>query len=146
MRLATTGLVLDTNVVLDWLVFDDAATRALAPAWVGGRWLWWVSPSVLAEIEAVLARPLAERWEVRRKQALTRDWQPLARRCAEPHAGGTSSMRCRDPDDQKFVDLALAQRAGVLLTRDRALLALARAAAGFGLTITTPARWTLPPA
>lgn len=144
MSLAATGLVLDTNVVLDWLVFDDPATHALAPAMRDGRLLWWLCPSIVAEIDAVLARPLAERWELRRKQALTRDWQRLARLHAEPDAACASSMRCRDLDDQKFVDLALARRARVLLTRDRALLALARAAVPFGLTITTPARWTVP--
>ena len=32
---------------------------------------------------------------------------------------------CRDPDDQKFLEAALAARAEFLLTRDRALLELA---------------------
>jgi len=35
---------------------------------------------------------------------------------------------CRDPDDQKFLEAALAARAEFLLTRDRALLELARRA------------------
>jgi predicted nucleic acid-binding protein len=33
---------------------------------------------------------------------------------------------CRDPDDQKFLEAALASRADFLLTKDRALLDLAR--------------------
>ena len=49
-------------------------------------------------------------------------------------------LQCRDPDDQMFIDLALAQRARWLLTRDRALLALARPAAAYGLEIAAPRR------
>jgi len=46
--------------------------------------------------------------------------------------------RCSDPDDQVFLELA--QRAGVdwLLTRDRALLKLARAKHGLGFRIAAP--------
>jgi predicted nucleic acid-binding protein len=33
---------------------------------------------------------------------------------------------CSDPDDQKFLELALACGAGLLVTKDRALLELAR--------------------
>ena len=50
-------------------------------------------------------------------------------------------LDCRDPDDQRFVDLAVAQSARYLLTRDRALLALARGARKrFGLLIIQPER------
>jgi predicted nucleic acid-binding protein len=34
--------------------------------------------------------------------------------------------QCRDPDDQKFLELAMAANADVLVTKDRALLELAR--------------------
>ena len=39
--------------------------------------------------------------------------------------------RCRDRDDQKFLEAALAARAGFLVTKDRALLDLARRVAPF---------------
>jgi predicted nucleic acid-binding protein len=44
---------------------------------------------------------------------------------------------CRDRDDQKFLEAALAAGAGFLVTRDRALLGLARRALPF--RILTPA-------
>ena len=47
-------------------------------------------------------------------------------------------MRCRDPHDQKFLDLAFSAQAAVLLIEDEAPLALARKALGFGVHILFP--------
>ncbi len=47
-------------------------------------------------------------------------------------------MRCRDPRDQKFLDLAFSSQAAVLLTKDEDLLALAGKARGFGVRILSP--------
>jgi predicted nucleic acid-binding protein len=48
---------------------------------------------------------------------------------------------CRDPLDQKFLDLAVSVRAGWLITRDRDLLKLARKTRRQGLLIVTPECW-----
>ena len=53
--------------------------------------------------------------------------------------------RCSDPDDQIFIDLAIAQGAQLLLTRDRALLKLARKAQRHGVWVATPERWAAQP-
>jgi len=50
-------------------------------------------------------------------------------------------MRCNDPDDQKFVDLALAYGARWLLSRDRAVLKLAKRCRTLGLQVLTPEQW-----
>jgi predicted nucleic acid-binding protein len=42
----------------------------------------------------------------------------------EPQRAGLP--RCRDPDDQKFLEAALAAHADFLITKDRALLHVAR--------------------
>jgi predicted nucleic acid-binding protein len=47
-------------------------------------------------------------------------------------------LACVDPDDQKFLDAAFASGADWLLTRDKALLALARRAGAAGLRIGIP--------
>jgi predicted nucleic acid-binding protein len=47
--------------------------------------------------------------------------------------------QCRDPDDQKFLEAALAARADFLVTRDQALLELARRVRQF--RILTPAEF-----
>ncbi|WP_310384090.1 putative toxin-antitoxin system toxin component, PIN family, partial [Roseateles sp.] len=48
---------------------------------------------------------------------------------------------CRDKDDQMFIDLALAEQAGFLISKDRAVLALAKRARRVGLAIMTPEAW-----
>jgi predicted nucleic acid-binding protein len=50
-------------------------------------------------------------------------------------------LRCSDPDDQIFIDAALAHHATWLVTRDRALLKLRRQALAQGLRIVQPAEW-----
>jgi predicted nucleic acid-binding protein len=54
------------------------------------------------------------------------------------------ALRCTDPDDQMFVDLAHAAGARWLVSRDRAVLRLARRAAAFGIAITAPEGWSAP--
>jgi predicted nucleic acid-binding protein len=51
-------------------------------------------------------------------------------------------LHCSDPDDQMFIDLAQTQRVQWLLTRDRALLRLARRARAHGVEVLTPEGWT----
>ena len=55
--------------------------------------------------------------------------------------GEALRMRCTDPDDQTFIDLALSRGAQWLLSRDRAVLKLAKRARVLGLHILTPAAW-----
>ena len=52
-----------------------------------------------------------------------------------------AAFTCKDADDQKFIDLAIAQRVAALLTRDRALLRLAARARRFGVVIAPPEQW-----
>ncbi len=54
-----------------------------------------------------------------------------------------AALRCADPDDQMFIDLALHRSAQLLLTRDKALLALAAAARARGLRILRPQDWAM---
>ena len=138
-------VVLDTNTVLDWLVFGDAAAREVGAAITTGRLTWLATPRMLAELRAVLCRPLAARWDAAREHALTIDVSRWTLPCAEPTIA-THPLVCRDPDDQVFIDLARAHGPAVLFTRDRALLALRRCAATFGVLITTAAAWRAPTA
>jgi predicted nucleic acid-binding protein len=60
-------------------------------------------------------------------------------------ADATGLPRCADPDDQKFMELALASGARWLLSKDHELLKLdrrARVAGGFSILL--PQAWTLP--
>ena len=136
-------VVLDTNIVLDWLVFADASATAVGNAIKTGSLTWLTTPRMHAELRAVLSRPLSTRWESARELALTIDLSRLAMVCTEP-AAAERSLTCRDASDQVFIDLAREHGPAVLLTRDRALLALRRHAAAFGVVIATAAAWRPP--
>jgi uncharacterized protein len=133
------GVVIDTNVALDWLVFADAAVLALREAVEAGRVVWWSCDATRTELAHMLGHRDLQRWAVDLNAALALH-DRLARSMPTPAPAGPG-LRCRDVDDQVFIDLALAQNARWLVTRDRALLALARRAQAVGVQIVSPARW-----
>ncbi len=130
--------VLDTNVWLDWLVFDDPGTRELAARLTAGQLAVVATDRMRDELGHVLRRPgIADRG-LAPEAALAR----FDARVTIVAASGRCPLACRDPDDQMFVDLAVGARARWLLTRDKALLALARRAGrDHGVAVLTPSRW-----
>jgi len=132
-------VVLDTNAVLDWLVFADGPMQVIGQAIAARKTQWLVTPRMLDELRTVMTRPLTPRWEPARELALTIDVMPWATVCPEPVPG--TSLVCRDAADQVFVDLAREHHPTLLLTRDRALLALRRRAGCDGVEIETAAAW-----
>lgn len=132
-------LVIDTNVVLDLVAFDEPSTRPLADAIKTGAATVHACAETLAELRRVLARPkFGPGFDAEAAYARYVAWAQLTTLPAVPAA---VLPRCRDADDQVFLALALAARAERLVTRDRALLALAaRTRRGFGFDICTPAR------
>ena len=134
-------VVLDTNVVLDWLLFNDPSCTQLGEQLESGRLRWIASREMCAELAHVLARsPLDSR--VADAGALWARWDRLAVRSEPlPLSGAAQRLRCTDPDDQIFIDLALAHGARWLLSRDRAVLKLAPRVAAFDLAILSPATW-----
>lgn len=133
--------VLDTNAVLDWLVFGDPRVQPLADAITAGRVVWVATEPMRAELLHVLPRLAQTRWRPdpahvgRMHRAFATEWTGSL----PPLRPG---LRCRDAADQKFVDLALAAEARWLVSHDRALLDLSRPAGRRGLSIVRPADWT----
>jgi putative PIN family toxin of toxin-antitoxin system len=141
--------VIDTNVLLDWLVFVDPRLDPLRRAMADGRLRWITCARMLDEFAHVLGREPLNTRVVDREQ-VDRQIHAHARQVDhrhEPRPPGWPRLtpRCSDPDDQIFIDLAIAQRAQLLLTRDRALLKLARKALVHGVWVTTPERWAARP-
>lgn len=130
-------VVLDTNAVLDWLVFGDPGMGALSQAVRAREVRWAATTSMRDELGQVLGRPALATRAATRPDALAA-WDALADVQPEPP---TQPWRCRDADDQVFLDLALAVRACWLVTRDRALLELARKTALAGTHIIKPSDW-----
>ena len=95
------------------------------------------------EFADVLSRGLAAARGANVATVLAR-WDACAEPCPEPTASvASAALRCTDVDDQKFLDLALATHARWLLSRDRAVVRLARRAASRGITICGPELWSL---
>lgn len=132
-------VVLDTQAVLDWLVFDDPGMRALATAIGQGQVRWLVCPAMRRELAEVLARPALSRRAGACELVLARHDQHAQACPAAPPAG--PGLVCSDADDQIFVDLAVAHGARWLVSRDRAVLRLATALRRRGVVVTRPAEW-----
>ena len=118
---APTALVLDTNVVLDWLVFCDPSCMELGRAIRAGRVRWFVTQPMRDELEHVLTRPHIAARQSGPDLALA-EWGRWAQPAFPVASTQSAAMRCTDPDDQKFIDLALQLGDAVLLSRDRAVL------------------------
>jgi putative PIN family toxin of toxin-antitoxin system len=117
-------LVIDTNVVLDLLHFDDAIARPLRLALEAGRVRCVASAATLDELQRVLAYPEFGLDAARQAALLTR-YRALSE-TAKTVEGCAGLPRCSDPDDQKFIELAAAVRAQGLVSKDRAVLKLRR--------------------
>jgi putative PIN family toxin of toxin-antitoxin system len=118
-------LVIDTNIALDVLVFEDPATRALRQALEQRQCRWLITQSMLDEARRVLDYPLiARRMATRelRVDGVMARWHELST-LLEP--APKAPYTCKDADDQKFIDLAV-QHSCVLLSKDAAVLCMAR--------------------
>ena len=56
-------VVLDTQVVMDWLVFRDPSTAALVSGLESGSLRWLTSQAMQDELEHVLDRGVAAAWK-----------------------------------------------------------------------------------
>lgn len=137
----TLDLVIDTNVVLDWLVFGHPVGALIEDALTSGQCRWLCTRAMRDELAHVVAREALGRWAIDADAALAVFDALGVDVGTPPLLGAAERLRCSDPDDQQFVDLAIARRAHALLTRDRAVLRLASRARRFGVLIATPEGW-----
>jgi putative PIN family toxin of toxin-antitoxin system len=131
-------LVLDTNIVLDLFVFGDPHVQPLSERLATGDLRWLATPAMREELARVLRYPkLAERVACRRgsDDAVLADFDRHARVVEAPPK---ASVTCGDPDDQKFIDLAVAHRC-TLLSKDREVLRMRKRLER--LEVTAAARW-----
>jgi putative PIN family toxin of toxin-antitoxin system len=137
-------LVLDTNVVLDWLVFRDAGVERLQAAVEQRRVTIVTHAAAIDELYRVLAYPRCKLAAADQEALLSR-YRMATREAALPTDFSLANLllpagfpSCRDADDQHFLALAYHAKADGLLTKDRQLLRLRKRAARFGVAIASP--------
>jgi putative PIN family toxin of toxin-antitoxin system len=133
-------IVLDTNVCLDLFVFHDP------------RWAELLAAIERGELEAVTRADCRDEYLVVLHYPhlpLSDDSRPHAAarfdaliKLVEPNAKAIALPVCTDRDDQKFLELARDAVVDTLITKDKALLKLARRTARAGLfRIMPPDAW-----
>jgi putative PIN family toxin of toxin-antitoxin system len=141
-------IVIDTNVCLDLFVFRDPRWGPLHAALKEGR------------VQAVTRADCRMEWLVvleYKHLPLTPDSRPVAAAefdalitCISPAELDSRAdillPICKDPDDQKFLEVARDSHAQMLITKDKALLKLAKRAARAGLFRIIPPEGWLPDA
>ncbi len=125
-------LVLDTNVLLSALLFQEGSLSWLRTAWQSDAICPLASHDTMAELIRVLSYPKFRLTRDEREDLLA-DHLPWCETVTVPVS--TVHIDCRDPFDRPFVELAVAAKADVLVTGDKDLLVLASA---FPIPILTP--------
>jgi putative PIN family toxin of toxin-antitoxin system len=129
------AVVIDTNVVLDLWLYQDPATPALREALAKRKVAWLATQVMRDELERVLAYPhIAARLALGQQTAADvlaqfdahAELMPVAAKC---------QFVCKDPDDQKFIDLAAAHQAQ-LISKDKAVLTMRNRMARLGVVVT----------
>ncbi len=116
-------MVIDTNIVLDAFVFNDPAAQPLRLALAAKTLRWVATQPMRDELERVLAYPkIAARLARHDLEALA----VLAQFDGQVQlleVAPKAPLTCADPDDQKFIDLAVSHQA-LLLSKDQAVLCM----------------------
>jgi putative PIN family toxin of toxin-antitoxin system len=133
--------VLDTNIVLDWLVFDNAFMNRLRACVSDGRVIVITHQPAIDELQRVLDYP-ALKLTAEKQTAVLSEYRARSEVGSMPTMFRADELllppgfpRCRDSDDQHFLALAYHTKADALVSRDKAVLKLTKRAKQFGVTI-----------
>jgi uncharacterized protein len=133
--------VVDTNVVIDWLMFNDPYMNPLRERVIDKRIVVLTHQPAIDELKRVLAYKQLKLTPIRQDEIFTR-YILLTEKVSLPAGASLKNLmmpsqfpRCRDRDDEHFIALAYHQKADALVSRDNAVFGLKSRAAKFGLTI-----------
>ena len=114
-------VVFDTGVVVSALVLESRNVAWLRAHWLNRECVPLLSRETAAELVRVLAYLKFQMTEDEQQEVLA-DYLPI---CEVVKPGRACPVKCRDLNDQPFLDLAHCGRADVLVTGDRDLLTVA---------------------
>jgi putative PIN family toxin of toxin-antitoxin system len=127
-------VVLDTNILLDIFVFNDERAIHLKKVLFDKTRHFVASQKTIEEFADVISRPLFKLDE-EAQAAILAQWQSIAEQRDDSNVA-PAPWKCQDPDDQIFLDLAYQLRPTILISKDNAVLQMARRAASEDILIT----------
>ena len=129
--------VLDTNIVLSALLFNNSQLSQLRNLWQQQKFVPLASKATISELIRVLAYPKFK-LTPSQQQDLLADYLPFVKTITQVKP---SNIACRDENDVMFLDLAVAGVADFLVTGDQDLLVLKpqELSQEFNFKIITPA-------
>ncbi|MBH2019832.1 MAG: putative toxin-antitoxin system toxin component, PIN family [Burkholderiales bacterium] len=119
------AVVIDTNIILDVFVFADAAAKPIRKALEAGELDWIATRPMRDELARVLDYPqIVPRLNFYRLSA-DDVLASFDRHARLTEVAIKARLNCSDPDDQKFIDLAVAGQT-LLLSKDRHVLSMSK--------------------
>ena len=125
-------VVLDTNILLDLWVFNDPGAQPLAQALQADRLHWLATPAMREELARVLGYAHIAARLTPGSLSAAGVLQAFDRHAFLVNAAARAGVTCVDPDDQKFIDLAVLYRA-VLLSKDNAIFCMQKQLLALGV-------------
>jgi predicted nucleic acid-binding protein len=126
-------LVLDTNVILDLLVFNDRSAEPIRLLLDANQVDAVRTPASMAELIDVIGRP-AFKLSREDQATIVQAWETSSR-LIEDTAIESAPFTCRDLDDQVFINMAYSLRPALLLSKDLRVLELQAIAQRYGVDI-----------
>jgi putative PIN family toxin of toxin-antitoxin system len=119
-------VILDTNILLDILVFDDQRAHPLRAALSNQELDALVTDETLDELIDVISRPQFSLDKQKQAEILLqwRMWSRLVKQSDLQIA----PWKCKDRDDQVFINLAFSYKPSTLISKDKLVLKLAKRA------------------
>jgi putative PIN family toxin of toxin-antitoxin system len=127
-------VVIDTNILLDIFVFQDPTIAPLREALFSGELRAYRCQRTVDEFADVLSR---EKFglSIAAQQAIIEKWQDIAVALDENRIP-SCRWKCKDRDDQVFLDMAFHLRPAILLSKDLQVLKFRKRAAKESVIIT----------
>jgi uncharacterized protein len=130
-------LVIDTNVLVSALIFKDSRHIPLRESWQARRVTPLLTVRTYRELRHVLGYPMFKLEDAQIAAALAQlgpfiEWIEIDTERA------ATLKKCRDRDDQKFLETALCGNADALLSYDREILKMKK---HLPFAVFTPENW-----
>lgn len=119
-------VILDTNILLDILVFDDQRAHPLRAALSNQELDALVTEDTLDELMDVISRPQFSLDKQKQAEILLQ-WQSWSRLVKQSDLQ-VAPWKCKDRDDQVFINLAFSFKPSTLISKDKLVLKLAKRA------------------